>query len=205
MDDRPYRSELDRIRKVLDRYPQFQRDFNGIYYQIMQAQSSLIWILTATFVLRFLVIALLFFAYFRDFRLLLIFLIGTELPVFACTVFLWACGFSLNIATVMVFPVAIGIVVGNTIHIIYALTKKGPASFDVYAKTAALPVLIGSCALVLGFAVLGFYGFVPIRQFGTALAFTVFCGMLSALYLIPTLATKSSNLRGFFSRKAGVP
>jgi predicted RND superfamily exporter protein len=201
MDDRPYRDELDRIRKILDRYPQFQATFNGIYNQIMKSQSPLIWILVATFLLRLLVIAVLFHAYFRRPKLLAVFLLSNELPVLACVLFLWACRFSLNVATVMMFPVSIGIVVGNTIHIIHALAKKERPSFEIYVRTVGVPVLIGSCTLVLGFAVMGFYGFVPIRQFGTSLAFTVFCGMLSALYLVPTLVTKSADLRRVLSRK----
>ncbi|MCE9624579.1 MAG: hypothetical protein K8R69_03855, partial [Deltaproteobacteria bacterium] len=108
--------------------------------------------------------------------------------------------FSLNIATVMVFPVAIGIVVGNTFHIIHALTKRQLPTFEEYFNTIVIPVLIGTMTLVLGFAVLSFYGFVPIQQFGGALAFTVFMGMISALYIVPSLITKSTDLRGFLSR-----
>jgi uncharacterized protein len=201
MDFKPYQGELNRVRKILDRFPQFQTVSSGAYYQIMRAQSSLIWILTVTFILRLLIIALLFYVYFRSLRLLVIFLLGNEVPVLACVLFLWICRYSLNVATVMVFPVSVGIVVGNTIHVIDALTKRKSPSFEEYFKTIVIPVLIGSLTLVLGFALLGFYGFVPIQQFGTALAFTVFLGMFSALYLVPTLVTKSSDLRRVLSGK----
>jgi hypothetical protein len=195
-----YQGELGRIGKVLDRFPEFRHRETGVYYQIMQSQNSLIWILTMTFILRLFVMSLLFYLYFRRLRWLLIFLLANEIPVLACVLFLWIFQFSLNVATVMVFPVSIGIVVGNTIHVIYALTKEGKISFEVYFKTVIIPVLLGSTALVLGFALLGFYGFLPIQQFGTALAFTVWVGMFSALYLVPTLVLKSSDLRASLSQ-----
>ncbi len=194
MDDKPYRSELNRIQKILDSFPQFSASLSGIYYQIMHSQSSFIWILTASFILRILVIALLFYLYFRRLKLLLIFLLANELPVFACVLFLFIFRLSLNVATVMVFPVAIGIVVGNTLHVIYALSKRPLPSFEEYSRTIVIPILIGSITLVSGFSVLGFYGFLPIQQFGVALSFTVFIGLFSALYLVPTLVLKSPDL-----------
>jgi predicted RND superfamily exporter protein len=202
MEYRPYQAEVARLKKVLDRFAQFHAVIGGIYYQIMEAQSSLILILTASFFLRLLVMAVLFYFYFRSFRLLVIFLLSNEFPVLACVLFLYLCRFSLNVATVMVFPVSIGIVVGNTFHIIYALTRKTPPRFEEYFNTIVIPVLLGTLTLVLGFAVVGFYGFIPIQQFGTALAFTVFLGMLSGLYIVPTLINRTTDLRGFLSQTA---
>ncbi len=199
MNDQAYKAELTRIQKILDHFPQFTANFSGIYYQVMYSQSSLIWVLTASFILRFLVIAVLFYLYFRRIRLLIIFLLANELPVFACILFLYLFRFSLNVATVMVFPVAIGIVVGNTLHVIYALNKKTLPSFEEYFRTIVTPILIGSTTLIFGFSILGFYGFLPIQQFGAALAFTVFTGLFSALYLVPTLVLKSANLKEVLS------
>lgn len=199
MDYRPYLQDVNRVKKILQRYPKFQANYNGIYFHIMQAQNSLIRILLLSFLMSLMVIALLFFAYFRKWKLLLVFLWGNVVPVLACILFFFVCRFSFNVATVMVFSVSMGMVVDNTFHIIYVLTKRNPPPFKVYFKTNVIPILIGSLTLILGFSLLGFYGFVPIREFGTALAFTLFLAMLFALYLVPTLVTKTTELRKFLT------
>lgn len=102
-------------------------------------------------------------------------------------------GISLNIATVLVASVALGIGIDYSIHIISHFNA-------IYAKTGLLEksirdtLLISGKAIIInvisvsaGFLVLIFSDMVPLQYFGILIAISMFSSSLGAMTLLPAL------------------
>ncbi|UCC44606.1 MAG: MMPL family transporter, partial [Candidatus Zixiibacteriota bacterium] len=103
------------------------------------------------------------------------------------------CEIPLDVTTVMIAAVAIAISADDTIHFLHrykAEMIKGTAPFvavDNVFKVVGSPVISSTFLLTLGFAVLAFSDFVPIRNFGLLTGLFIVLALTADLVLIPAL------------------
>jgi len=105
--------------------------------------------------------------------------------------FMGFAGIPLDDATVMVAPIAIGIGIDYSIHLLSRLREeKKKDAVPIALKTTGRAVLINAFSVGLGFAVLLLANIVPLKRFGILIALTMFISSLAALILIPALYKK---------------
>ena len=157
----------------------YEYELNGLNYNLMQSQEDLIKVLTLSFFGSVLVILGLFFLFFKDARRTVVFAIWMLAPAAFGVCLMYLLGFSLNIATVMSFGVALGIVVSGLIHIAY-VERYTRNDKSMYAETL-LPLATAATVLTVGFGLFGFNQFLPIHQEGILVAVMIAAGGISAI------------------------
>lgn len=160
--------------------------FNGIYYQLMLAQKTMITTLFKSFFTSLMLIAFITLAYFRSMKIFTIFLFVNLVPIFASFVFVYLFGLSLNIATVMTYSISLGLIVDSTFHIIHVFNSKTKSNQYVI-DSVLMPVFVGSMLLVICFSFFALSDFLPIRQFGLGLALMIFLGMVMDIKFLPSM------------------
>jgi predicted RND superfamily exporter protein len=130
---------------------------------------------------------------FRSIRLGLLALIPNVVPLLMGGALLWLIGETLNIGTVLVVSVCLGIAVDDTVHFLseyQRLVKSGATSTqaigDVFENTA--PSLVATtAALVMTFGVFVLSTFTPYQIFGLMTASIMTIALLIELALLPSL------------------
>jgi hypothetical protein len=100
-------------------------------------------------------------------------------------------GIRLDVATIMVASIALGIIVDDTIHLLHAwrrgLELRGTADGALaYALgVAGRPTILTAVILACGFGMLGFSDFQPTSHFGGLVAFIVAISLAVELLVMP--------------------
>ena len=98
----------------------------------------------------------------------------------------------LDIMTITIAAITIGIAVDNTIHYLYRFREfnkkhKLMDSIKLTNSSAGLAVLTTSITIALGFSVLSFSSFIPTILFGIFTSMAMIFAMLGVIILIPSL------------------
>ena len=99
----------------------------------------------------------------------------------------------IDITTVTVAAVALGIAVDDTIHIMIHFRQKRMenAPFEESVKwalrTVSAPVIVTSVIIGFGFATLTLSEFLPIRHFGILMCVTIFTALIFDLIVTPVV------------------
>ena len=119
------------------------------------------------------------------------------IPIIATIILLFGfmglTGISLNIATVLVASVALGIGIDYAIHIISHFKTSFKKNNDVYAAVqesilvSGKAIIINVVSVSAGFLVLVFSDMVPLQYFGLLIALSMISSCLGALTLLPSL------------------
>ena len=119
------------------------------------------------------------------------------IPIIATIILLFGfmglTGISLNIATVLVASVALGIGIDYSIHIISHFKTSFKKNNDVYAAVqesilvSGKAIIINVVSVSAGFLVLVFSDMVPLQYFGLLIALSMVSSCLGALTLLPSL------------------
>jgi predicted RND superfamily exporter protein len=119
------------------------------------------------------------------------------IPIIATIILLFGfmglTGISLNIATVLVASVALGIGIDYSIHIISHFKTSFKKNNDVYAAVqesilvSGKAIIINVVSVSAGFLVLVFSDMVPLQYFGLLIALSMISSCLGALTLLPSL------------------
>jgi hypothetical protein len=132
-------------------------------------------------------------------------------PIIAAIIILFGVmgltGISLNIATVLVASIALGIGIDYSIHIIshfndlYLTTGDLEGSLKNTLMISGRAIIINVISVSAGFLVLVFSEMVPLQYFGVLIAISMVSSSLGALTLLPTILilihhkkTKSKNI-----------
>lgn len=125
------------------------------------------------------------------------------IPILAAIIILFGVmgltGISLNIATVLVASVALGIGIDYSIHIISHFNKAYKESTDLLfaIKDSILisgkAIIINVIAVSAGFLVLVFSDMVPLQYFGILIAISMFSSGLGAITLLPAVLILKHN------------
>lgn len=102
-------------------------------------------------------------------------------------------GIPLDMMTITIAAITIGIAVDNSIHYIYRFREELPNSDD-YTKTLyhchaniGRAVTYTAVTIIIGFSILSLSNFIPTIYFGVLTALAMFIALLAALTLLPRL------------------
>lgn len=150
--------------------------------------------LMISLMLAILMIALLMAWMFRNFKMILISLIPNLLPLIITAGFMGFAGIPIKPSTILVFSIAFGISVDDTIHFLAKyrqelIVNKWKISRSVYAalRETGLSMFYTSVVLFFGFSVFMISGFAGTQALGGLVSATLFFAMLSNLLLLPSL------------------
>ncbi len=144
-----------------------------------QALSSLAASLTTSLLIIFGVIALLF----RSLQTLGASLAANAVPLLLVCGAIWLVGDPLNLVTAFVFLVALGVIVDDTIHILYQHEKGDSLS----GSSIEFSVVLSTIMLCLGLLLCQMSDFPTTRQFAAYCALTLAAAVASDLTLLPRL------------------
>ena len=147
------------------------------------------------FVTIFAAIALLF----RSWRSVAIAVPANVLPVLATLGAMGWLGIRLDIATVTIAAVVLGLVVDDTVHLLFRLQHESIREARIRrilratVRTTGAAILMTTLVLVLGFSVLGLAQIKSVIWFGLLTGLALTTALLADLILIPALLTLSSR------------
>lgn len=143
----------------------------------------------------YLVLTLTFFAIFRSLRVALIGVMPNIFSTIGVLGFMGWLGIPLDLMTIAIASIAMGIAVDDTIHYIhrYLAELKGNPSPSALKRTnfsVGYAILYTSLIIVIGFSQLGFSNFVPSAQFGLLTGLAMGMALIWNLTLLPVLLNK---------------
>lgn len=170
----------------------------GEYLVLLEAQRFLIRTLTTSFGLSLLTIAFVLWIILKSPRLTLLALIPNIWPILIVLALMGVLGQPLDIATVMVASIALGLVVDDTIHSLGYFRRSAPEVGRVEASILAIEsnapaFLLTGLTLIAGFGVCAFSDFAPIARFGMLSAGALALALLADFMLLPALLSFGSD------------
>ena len=130
---------------------------------------------------------------FHSFRGALICLVPNLAPLFFIFVMMGATGIALDVATVLIAGVILGITVDDTIHLYHGyLHRIRHGVSPVFAiirsvESSGRAIIAISIILIVQFSLLGLSDFRPTAHFGMLCAVGLFAGQLFEMLLMPAL------------------
>jgi predicted RND superfamily exporter protein len=141
----------------------------------------------------FLAIMVMFMILFRSIHLAFIAIISNIMPAVMVLGAMGWFGIPLNIMTITIASITIGIAVDDTIHYIHRFQKEFPRDRNYMATLYRCHRSIGramyytSITIVIGFSILVVSNFVPTVYFGLSTGFAMLVALLADLTLLPQL------------------
>jgi len=160
--------------------------FNNLLQSLFKSQ-----ILTLGFVI--LGIFLMFFVLFRNTTLSLIGIVPNFLAAFFILGIVGLIGIPLDMMTITIAAITIGIAVDNSIHYIYRFKEEFKKinnynkTLDRCHNTVGIAILNTSITIVFGFSILVLSNFMPTIYFGIFTGIAMLLAMISVLTLLPRL------------------
>ena len=133
------------------------------------------------------------FIVFRSWRFGLLGIIANALPVCAVLGLMGWLGISLNVATVMVASVALGVVDDDTIHFIGRFRREAAAGATTTEAIELATMHEGRASLTtaiinsLGYGIMVFSSYKPTAWFGGLLALTMLIAFLAEVFVVPAV------------------
>jgi len=188
--------ELDAyLARNLDKHIEYQ--FTGQNILLNNAADTMAEAQAKSLSLLLVVIFLIMTTLFVNIKAGLLALVPNAFPIVVNFGIMGLLGVPLNTGTAMVAAIAIGIAVDDTIHFMtrYHKEMRGLQNQDeamvVSVRSEIKPVVCTSVALALGFAVLGFSGFMPVVMFGYLSAVVMLLAMVGDLFITPILLSST--------------
>jgi predicted RND superfamily exporter protein len=135
------------------------------------------------------------FVVFRSARFGLLGIIANALPVCAVLGLMGWLGISLNVATVMVASVALGVVDDDTIHFIGRFRREAAAGATTEDAIELATIHEGRASLTtaiinsLGYGIMIFSSYKPTAWFGGLLALTMIVAFVAEVFVVPAVIT----------------
>lgn len=146
-----------------------------------------------SFGIAFIVISLMMMVMLKSFKAGLISMIPNVLPIFYTMGLMGFLGIHLNVSTVMIAGITIGITVDDTIHYLTRFKEILQKEKDYLSalrftnQSIGTAIIFTSCILIGGFSVTCLGSFVPSIYFGTMSALTLFLSIFCEVCLMPLL------------------
>lgn len=160
-----------------------------------------VWSLSTTFLVVFAILV----ALFRSVRYALVSLPANLLPVLLTMGFMGYAGIHLDVATVLIASIALGLAVDDTIHFVFKFRELHLATGDVEQATVetlrstGVAIATSSSTMAVGFLVLAFAGIKSIAVFGVLMAVTMLAAFVTEVFITPAVVLEF----GGGSRPAG--
>lgn len=187
----------------------FSYSFTGIGVIVAKGVETLISNLVMSLLLTVLIISTLMGLMFKNFRMVLISLLPNILPLFITAAIMGYCGINLKPSTILVFSIAFGISIDDTIHFLVKYRQE-LSSNDGAIKTSVINALretglsmfYTSVVLFFGFGIFIASEFGGTVALGVLVALTLLVAMLSNLILLPCLLLTLDKLITIKAEKA---
>ena len=189
--------QLDRLSaRILEtsriHFPEAHMETTGQFPLLLEAQKYLLSTLFGSLGLTLLAVALILRFILPSFRLTLLALLPNLWPVLATFGIMGWAGVPLDIASVMMASVVLGLAVDDSIHTLGHFRRLAPkvGSRSAVEKTlfATAPAyVLTALILMAGFGVCGFSSFMPIARFGLMSTVAIGFALLGDLLLLPAL------------------
>jgi hypothetical protein len=173
--------------------PNFSATTTGIMFEFGRAEEEIAYGQVRGLGLALAAIATILFLIFREVRIAVSALIPNLIPLVVGYGFMGIAGIPLDAATICIGSLALGIAVDDTIHVTseFASRKKsGLTDRDALAgslQRVLPPVVFSTCAVGVGFGVIGLSDFSLIRNLGLVTSGMVVICLLADLTLLPAL------------------
>ena len=160
--------------------------FNNLLQSLFKSQ-----ILTLGFVM--IGIFLMFLILFKNLKLSLIGVVPNFIAAFFILGIIGLLGIPLDMMTITIAAITIGIAVDNSIHYIYRFkeefskTNNYEDTLKLCHSTVGVAILNTSITIVFGFSILVFSNFIPTIYFGVFTGIAMLLAMISVLTLLPSL------------------
>ena len=148
-------------------------------------------------------IFLMFLILFKNLKLSLIGVVPNFIAAFFILGIIGLLGIPLDMMTITIAAITIGIAVDNSIHYIYRFKEEFSKTNDyentlkLCHSTVGIAILNTSITIVFGFSILVFSNFIPTIYFGVFTGIAMLLAMISVLTLLPALIliTKPFNTK----------
>ena len=160
--------------------------FNNLLQSLFKSQ-----ILTLGFVM--LGIFAMFLILFRNLKISLIGVIPNFIAAFSILGLIGILGIPLDMMTITIAAITIGIAVDNSIHYIYRFKEEFQRNEDynqiisICHSTVGVAILNTSITIIFGFSILVLSNFIPTIYFGVFTGIAMFLAMMLVLTLLPCL------------------
>ncbi len=167
--------------------------FTGEAYTGSRGQAAVVSDLLGSLLIAVVVIFLLLAFFFRSIRLGLLSIPPNLIPLVATMAYMVWREIPLNVSTVIIFSISLGLAVNGTIHVLARFREemqKGigrEAALVQAARGTGRAIVISCITLMAGFGVLLFSSFVPVRSFGELIAVTIGGCLVATLVVLPPL------------------
>ena len=168
--------------------------YNNMLQSLMSSQID-------TLGITVLVLFVLFVIIFRSFSYALIAIVVNLIPLCACFGIMGVAGIPLDIMSITISAISIGIGVDDVIHYIYRYKREFARLGDEAAAIRASHASIGyamyytSFAIILGFSVMMMSNFWPTIYFGMLICLVMSLLLLGALIILPSLIMSRKGLK----------
>ncbi len=206
---------IERLRQLGgERFPGAEIEVTGRYPLLLEAQRTLFSTLGLSLALTLACVALILRRLLPGLRLTLLALLPNLWPVVGVLGVMGWAGVPLDIATVMVASVVLGLAVDDTLHTLGHFRRLAPLHGAREAmvrtlETTAPAYLLTGVILAAGFGVCALSDFAPIARFGALSAFAVALAVVGDLFLLPALLSltpaKTVGRMGESPRQQPVP
>jgi predicted RND superfamily exporter protein len=163
--------------------------YNNMLQSLFQSQIG-------SLTLVFAVIALMLLLIFKSFKIMLIGLLPNIFVAFSVIGLLGLLGIPLDIMTITVAAISVGMAVDNTIHYIYRykkemkITRSSELALSNAHTTTGRAIFYTAATIAAGFSILALSNFFPTRLFGIFTAIAMLVAFISSLSLLPNLLVK---------------
>lgn len=187
-------AELKEKMEKIFRTEQYSFSFTGIGVIVAKGVETLISNLIMSLILTVIIISALMGAMFKNVRMVLISLLPNILPLFITAAIMGYCGINLKPSTILVFSIAFGISIDDTIHFLVKyrqelVVNEGAIKVSVIKalRETGLSMFYTSVVLFFGFGIFVASEFGGTVALGLLVALTLLVAMLSNLILLPCL------------------
>lgn len=187
----------DDLRPLIDSiFPadKFKVKVTGTSVVFLKGTSYLIKNLAQSLILAVILITILIAFLFSSFRMIALAIIPNLIPQLLTAALMGFAGIPVKPSTILIFSIALGISVDNTIHFLsryryeLLLNKGNIRESAIYALgEAGYSMIYSSVVLFLGFSIFIFSGFGGTQALGILISFTLLIGIICNLFLLPSM------------------
>ena len=167
--------------------------FTGDAYSGSRGQAAVVNDLLGSLFVAVLVIFLLLAFFFRSIRLGLLSIPPNLIPLVVTMAYMVWREIPLNVSTVIIFSISLGLAVNGTIHVLARFREEmhtgigREAALIRAAQGTGRAIVISCVTLMAGFSVLLLSSFVPVRNFGELIAVTIGGCLVATMIVLPPL------------------
>lgn len=167
--------------------------FTGEAYTGSRGQAAVVSDLLGSLLVAVVVIFLLLAFFFRSIRLGLLSIPPNLIPLVTTMAYMVWREIPLNVSTVIIFSISLGLAVNGTIHVLARFREEmqsglgREAALVRAARGTGRAIVISCVTLMAGFSVLLLSSFVPVRNFGELIAVTIAGCLVATLLVLPPL------------------